>query len=158
MNYIQNLQTKFQITIHFIGELINKGCSVPKILLYSGLLALISLATLATYVNLHYLVNPLDFVVGKVDVMLSLAAKNYPDMLKNTLVETGLTQKELSMFVAVKLPAIIVAGWILFLFVNVLFASRFDHRTGSFFMSENLSKFKISDFLIIPIVEALYFY
>ena len=92
--------------------------------------------------------------------MLSAAAKNYPDMLKNTLVETGLTQKELSMFVAVKLPAIAIVGWILFLFVNVLFASRFDYKTNSFFKSENLSKFKISDFLVIPtlVFGALYAY
>jgi len=144
----------------FIGELINRGCSVPKIILYSGLLALISLATLGVYIKLHYLVDPLNFIAGKIDIMLALAAKNYPDMLKNTLVETGLTQKELSMFVAVKLPAITIAGWILFLFVNVLFASKFDHKTNSFFRNENLSKFKISDFLIIPtlVFGALYVY
>jgi len=144
----------------FVGELINRGCPVPRILLYSGFLALISLIALSIYIKLHYLIGPLDFVAGKIDGMLTLAAKNYPDMLKNTLVETGLTQKELSMFVAVKAPAIAVAGWILFLFVNTMFASKFDYKTNGFFRIENLSKFKISDFLLIPtlLFGALYAY
>jgi len=145
----------------FVGELINRGCSVPKIALYSGLLALITVTTLGVYIKLHYLVNPLEFIAGKIDTTLTtIAANNYSDMLKNTLVETGLTQKELSMLVAVKLPAIMIGGWILFLFINVLFASKFDYKTGSFFRSENLSKFKTSDFLIIPtiIFGALYAY
>ncbi len=144
----------------FVGELINRGYSVPKIILYSGFLPLVTLVILGVYVKLHYSVSPLDFMAGKVDVMLTAAAKNYPDMLKNTLTETGLTQKELSMLAAVKLPAIAIAGWIMFMFINILFASKFDYRTNSFFSSENLSKFKISDFFVIPtlIFGALYAY
>ena len=144
----------------FIGELVNRGCSVPKIILYSGFLALISLVTLGVYVKLHYLVSPLDFIGGKLDMMLTVAAKNYPDMLKNTLIETGLTQKELSMLAATKLPAIMVVAWILFLFINVLFTSKFDYKINGFFKSENLSKFKTSDFLVIPtlLFGALYAY
>jgi hypothetical protein len=144
----------------FVGELINRGCSVPRTILYSGLLALSCFMIAGVYINLHYAVNPLDFLSGKIDAMLTLASSTYPESLKNTLVDTGMTQKELSMYVAIKLPAIMVAAWILFLFINVLFASRFNYKANTFFKSENLSKFKTSDFLVIPtiLLGALYAY
>jgi uncharacterized membrane protein len=102
----------------------------------------------------------LDFLGGKIDSLLTLAQASYPEPLKSTLVETGMTQKELAMFVAVKLPGIAVAGWILFLFINTLFVAKFDYRANAFFMDQNLSKFKMSDFLVIPtlLFGALYVY
>lgn len=144
----------------FVGELINRGCSVPKILLYSGLFIFGGIVIAGAYVNLTYSVNPLDFLGAKIDALLTLAQGTYPDALKNTLIETGMTQKELAMFVAVKLPGMVVAGWVLFLFVNTLFVAKFDQRANAFFMHQNLSRFRMSDFLVIPtlLFGALYIY
>jgi hypothetical protein len=144
----------------FVGELINRGCSVPRIILYSGLFAFSCFVIAGAYISLSYSVSPLDFLGGKIDSLLTLAQASYPEPLKSTLVETGMTQKELAMFVAVKLPGIAVAGWILFLFINTLFVAKFDYRANAFFMNQNLSKFKMSDFLVIPtlLFGALYVY
>jgi len=134
----------------FVGELINRGCSVPRTILYSGLLALGCIALAGAYVSHFYSIDPVVFLSDKIDTVFTTALKTYPDALKTTLIDTGMTQKELAMFVAIKLPAVAIVGWMLFLFINVLFASRFDFRANSFFRNENLSTFKISDFLVIP--------
>ena len=129
-------------------------------MLFSGGFALLFCIIAGAYVNFAYAISPLDFLANKVDVTFTILSKTYPEFLKNTLVESGMTQKELSNFVAIKLPGIMVAAWILFQFINVLFASRFNYRTNGFFREENLSKFRISDFMIIPtlIFGGLYIY
>ncbi len=143
-----------------VGEMIKRGCSIPRMILYSGMFAVFCIIVAGTFVNLAYSVDPLVFLGGKIDSLLTLAQSTYPGPLKTTLLETGLTQKELSMLVAVKLPGIVVAGWVMFLFVNTIFVAKFDYRANAFFMDDNLSKFKTSDFMVIPTIlfGALYIY
>ena len=143
-----------------LGELIRSKAGFGKVIVVSSLVIIGTyIAAFVVYSSIYSL-NVMDLLVSKIKVGVDFMNINYPDIVKQTLMETGMSDKELVTSIAVKAPATIAVVIIIFVFINVLIAARLNEKLSSFMKFDNLMKTKISEHFVWPalVFGGLYLY
>ncbi|MFH1223224.1 MAG: DUF2232 domain-containing protein, partial [Pseudomonadota bacterium] len=133
---------------------------------FNNVLFFSSFVILGTYViaaAIYCSINSVDLVTAlstKIDLFLTTMSSLYPEAIKQALMDSGLTQKELAQSLAVKIPAAAAVSVIVFLFINLIIATRFDYISASYLANENLKKVKLSEWFILAalLLGAFYIY
>lgn len=143
-----------------LGELLRAKIKFGNILLLASIIVVGTYVVFTATYCLAYSVNIIDLLASRIDALLTIMSSTYPDALKQALVDSGMTQKELALTLAIKTPATISVIMIIFLFVNLLIVARFDFNAASYLIKPSLMKVKVPDYFIFPaiIFGALYVY
>ncbi len=141
-----------------IGELIRSEKS------FGSVFAASSLSIIAVYflVFLIYaatrstsLMESLIYIVGYgVDVL----STNYPQIIEQQLMQTGMSKKELITATAIQLPSIIGVAIIAFVFINVMMSARSSKSISKFLKKEHLKKVRLPERMVWLAIIAGAFY
>jgi hypothetical protein len=143
-----------------LGELIKANVSFAKTIALSSLIVIGAyVAILASY-SIFYSLDPMVVLSSKVKMAIDFMNANYPELIKQTLVDTGMSEKELIASIAVKIPATVVVVTVVFLFVNLMIVARMGNNISSFLKFDNLINFRMPDYFVWPalIFGGLYLY
>ena len=135
-----------------MGELTRAKVSFGKTLVISSVI-LISVYALAIVIySYSQSIGVVDLLASKVMLAINFMKTNYPDVIKQTLIDTGMSEKELSLSIAIKFPAAMASVVMVFLFVNMLIAGRYDPKMMEFLKFENLMKFRMPEYFVWPAI------
>jgi hypothetical protein len=143
-----------------LGEFIRSNVGFAKTIALSSLIVIGAYAAILASYSLFYSVDPMVVLSSKVKMAIDFMNANYPELIKQTLVDTGMSEKELITSVAVKIPSTVAVVTIVFLFVNLMIVARMDKRMSSFMKLDNLIQFRMPEYLVWPaiLLGGLYLY
>ncbi|MEI6092153.1 MAG: DUF2232 domain-containing protein [bacterium] len=131
-----------------LSELIRANMSLGKIIIFSSLIIVGAYSIFfMVYANLHSQ-TIMDFLISKVNEAIAFMNTSYPDVIKQTLIETGMSEKEFASSIAIRFPGVMVVVIVVFLFVNTMMIAKNDEKLSSFLKFDNLMSFKMPEYFV----------
>lgn len=143
-----------------IGELIKAGKSFGVVVITSSI-SLIAFYSLLLFVSASIKsTGTMDFLVSLVNIGFDFVTKNYPNIIEQQLIQSGMSKKELITATAIQLPSIAGVSILVFVFVNVLMSAKSVKSISKFLNIENLKKARLPEKLVwvAILVGAFYLY
>ncbi|MCX6111790.1 MAG: DUF2232 domain-containing protein [Proteobacteria bacterium] len=135
-----------------MGEFIRAKISFGKTLVISSVIIIGVYAIAVVVYSSSQSLGVMDLFTSKIMFAINFMKTNYPDVIKQTLIETGMSEKELALSIATKIPAIMTSVVMVFLFINMLIVGRYDEKMMNFLKFENLMKFKMPEYFVWPAI------
>ena len=128
-----------------IAEFIIVGTGFTRTIFLTTLIMLLVYLTLlftVSYINSSGVIDYLSFHVGSAVVFMNT---NFPDVIRQTLVDSGMSEQEFIKNVVLQIPSTSVVILIIFLLINILMVANFNKEAQSFLKMEKLQSFRMPD-------------
>ncbi len=135
-----------------MGELIRAKMSFGKTLVISSVVLIVVYTGAVVIYSYSQSMGIVDLLTSKVVLAINFMKTSYPDVIKQTLIETGMSEEELALSIATKFPATMASVVMVFLFVNMLIAGRYDQKMIEFLKFDNLMKFRMPEYFVWPAI------
>lgn len=131
-----------------LSELLRTEMKLGKIIILSSFIVVGTYSLFFIVYSYVSSMSIMDFLVSKVNTAITFMNANYPDVVKQTLVETGMSEKEFATSIAIRFPGVMVVVIVIFLFVNTMMTARYNEKVSSFLKFENLMSFKMPEYFV----------
>lgn len=131
-----------------LSELLRTEMKLGKIIILSSFIVIGTYSLFFIVYSYISSMSIMDFLVSKVNTAITFMNANYPDVVKQTLVETGMSEKEFATSIAIRFPGVMVVVIVIFLFVNTMMTARYNEKIASFLKFDNLMSFKMPEYFV----------
>jgi hypothetical protein len=128
-----------------VAELIKSQTSFAKTIFLSTTIMLsvyLILLLVVSYLSSSGVIDYLSYHVGSAIVFMTT---NFPDLIRQTLIDSGMSEQELIKHIVVQIPSTLIVTLIIFLLVNMLMISNFNIEAQKFLKMDKLQSFKMPD-------------
>lgn len=128
-----------------VSELIKARTSFAKTIFLSTTIIsslYLILLLVVSYINSSGIIDYLSYHVGSAVVFMST---NFPDVIRQILVDSGMSEQEFIRHIVVQIPSTAVVTLIILLLINTLMISNFNMEAQKFLKMDKLQSFRMPD-------------